>query len=338
MGSAKGNGIATPTGFDGERYRHVIGHFATGVTVITSNHDGIDHGATASAVSSVSLDPPSLLVCLNRAAVTETAVRESGTFVVNILREDQGELAMRFAGRHGEKFERLEVGRSGEGDPVLLDALARVECRVRDAVTGGTHTVFFGEVQRAEASEGDPLAYFRGRFGRLSPELDLSELCEETFAARSAIELGVVELTVGKVGAGAVARLRALMETTRGLIADGHFNDVPGWAEANAAFHEAHVALAGSEPLTESYRRLSVAGLILRTYTDATDADPELAGDHRRLVEAYEHEDVEAARQAVREHADRAARSQRAAIAAGEECPASPGIANSTASNSRERG
>ena len=102
MGSAKGKGIAKPTGFDGERYRHVIGHFATGVTVITSNHDGIDHGATASAVSSVSLDPPSLLVCLNRAAVTETAVRESGTFVVNILREDQGELAMRFAGRHGE--------------------------------------------------------------------------------------------------------------------------------------------------------------------------------------------------------------------------------------------
>ena len=82
------------------------------------------------------------------------------------------------------------------------------------------------------------------------------------------------------------------METTQGLIADGHFTDVAGWAEANAAFHDAHVALAGSEPLTETYRRLGVAGLILRTYTAATDADPELAGDHRRLVEAYEHRDV----------------------------------------------
>jgi DNA-binding GntR family transcriptional regulator len=111
------------------------------------------------------------------------------------------------------------------------------------------------------------------------------------------------------------------METTQGLIADGRFVDVPGWAEANAAFHDAHVGLAGSEPLTESYRRLGVAGLILRTYTDATDADPELACDHRRLVEAYEHSDVEAARRAVREHADRAARSQRAAIAAGGEAP-----------------
>jgi flavin reductase (DIM6/NTAB) family NADH-FMN oxidoreductase RutF len=321
MGSASGSGTMARATFDGERYRHVIGHFATGVTVITSRHDDADHGATASAVSSVSLDPPSLLVCLNRAAVTETAVRESGTFVVNILREDQGELAMRFAGRHGEKFAGLDVGRSAEGDPVLSDALARVECRVRDAVTGGTHTVFFGEVQRAEASHGDPLAYFRGRFGRLSPELDLTELCEETFAARSAIELGVVDLTVGKADATAVARLRALMETTQGLIVDGHFTDVPGWADANAAFHDAHVALAGSEPLTETYRRLGVAGLILRTYTDATDADPELAGDHRRLVEAYENNDVEAARSAVREHADRAARSQRAAIAAGKKAP-----------------
>jgi 4-nitrophenol 2-monooxygenase / 4-nitrocatechol 4-monooxygenase, reductase component len=318
MGSAKGNGTVTPV-FDGERYRHVIGHFATGVTVITSRHDDTDHGATASAVSSVSLDPPSLLVCLNRATATETAVRESGTFVVNILREDQGELAMRFAGRHGEKFAGLDVGRGDHGDPVLSDALARVECRVRDAVTGGTHTVFFGEVLRAEASEGDPLAYFRGRFGRLSPELDLTELCEETFAARSAIELGVVDQTVGRAGAEQVAELRSLMEATLPLIADGHFTDVVRWAQANAAFHEAHVGLAGSEPLTESYRRLGVAGLILRTYTGATDADPELAGDHRRLVEAYEHEDVEGARQAVREHAARAARSQRAAIAAREE-------------------
>jgi DNA-binding GntR family transcriptional regulator len=128
-----------------------------------------------------------------------------------------------------------------------------------------------------------------------------------------------VDQTVGRVGAEQVAELRSLMEATLPLIADGHFTDVVRWAQANAAFHEAHVGLAGSEPLTESYRRLGVAGLILRTYTGATDADPELAGDHRRLVEAYEHEDVEGARQAVREHAARAARSQRAAIAAREE-------------------
>jgi 4-nitrophenol 2-monooxygenase / 4-nitrocatechol 4-monooxygenase, reductase component len=320
MGSAKGMGTATrPDACDAERYRHVIGHFATGVTVITSEHDGTDHGATASAVSSVSLEPPSLLVCLNRAAATEHAVRESGTFVVNILREDQGELAMRFAGRHADKFAGIELERSAAGDPVLPGTLARVECRVRETVAGGTHSVFFGEVIRAEAADGEPLAYFRGRFGRLSPELDLTELCEEAFDARCTIELGVVDRTVGRVPADALARLRERMEDTEGLIQDGRFTDVARWAEANAAFHEAHVALAGSGPLAESYRRLGVAGLILRTYTDATDADPELVGDHRRLVEAYERDDVEAARRAVREHAARAARSQRAAIAAAKE-------------------
>jgi flavin reductase (DIM6/NTAB) family NADH-FMN oxidoreductase RutF len=316
MGSAKGIGTAA---CDGERYRHVIGHFATGVTVITSVHDEIDHGATASAVSSVSLQPPSLLVCLNRATATETAVRESGTFVVNILREDQGELALRFAGRHGDKFAGVDFERSPSGNAMLAGALAHLECRVRDAVTGGTHTVFFGEVLRAEAREGDPLAYFRGRFGRLDPELDLRELCEETFAARSAIELGVVDRTVGSVGREAIARLRARMEATQGLIERERFTDVARWAQANAAFHEEHVALAGSEPLSQAYRRLSVAGLILRTYTDSTVADAELPGDHRRLVEAYERGEVEAARRAVREHADRAAANQRAAIAAGEE-------------------
>jgi flavin reductase (DIM6/NTAB) family NADH-FMN oxidoreductase RutF len=319
MGSAKGNAVAAPVRFDAERYRHVIGHFATGVTIITSHHDGTDHGATASAVSSVSLDPPSLLVCLNRAAATEGAVRESGTFVVNILREDQGDLAMRFAGRHGDKFAGLHVERTDDGDPVLDGVLAHVQCRVQDAFTGGTHTVFVGEVQRAEAGEGDPLAYFRGRFGRLSPELDLRELCEETFAARRAMELGVVDATVGRVDADALRELRARMEATQGLIADGRFTDVARWAQANAAFHEAHIALLGSTPLSESYRRLGVAGLILRTYSGGAHADPGLAEDHRRLVEAYEREDVEGARRAVREHADRAARSQRAAIAAAEE-------------------
>jgi benzoate/toluate 1,2-dioxygenase reductase component len=101
------------------------------------------------------------------------------------------------------------------------------------------------------------------------------------------------------------------------VIADGHFTDVTRWADANAAFHEAHVALAGSPPLSEAYRRLTVAGLISQTYSPSTAADPELAGDHRRLVEAYERGDIEAARRVVREHATRAATNQRAAIAAG---------------------
>lgn len=310
------------SGCDGTRYREVIGHFATGVTVITSRHRDRDYGATASAVSSLSVDPPSLLVCLNRSAATEPAVRESASFVVNILRADQGHLARRFAQRLPDKFAGVALERTAAGNPALAGTLARLECRVRDVVAGGTHTVFVGEVVSAESFGGDPLAYFRGEFGRLElGEPDLRELCEEVFQARSTIELGVVERTVGRVSAEALAALRDRMEATQGLIADGHFTDVAQWAQANAAFHEQHVSLVGSEPLTGAYRRLSVAGLIVRTYTRSTAADPELAADHRRLVEAYEREDPAAARRAVLEHADRTTRNQRAAIAAGEEHP-----------------
>jgi flavin reductase (DIM6/NTAB) family NADH-FMN oxidoreductase RutF len=305
---------------DSERYRHVIGHFATGVTVITSHHAGTDFGATASAVTSLSLEPPSLLVCLNRSTSTESAIRESKSFVVNILRADQGELARRFATKQADKFAGLSLKRTGRGDPALPGTLARIDCLVRDIVAGGTHSVVVGEVAFAEAASGDPLAYYRGQFGRLeAPEPDLGELCEEVFTARSAIELGVLQHTVGRVADEHLTTLRALMQATQGLIEDGHFTDVAEWARANAAFHEWHVGLARSAPLSEAYRRLDLAGLILRTYTRTTDADPELADDHRRLVEAYEHHDIDAARRAVLEHAERTTKSQRAAIQAKEE-------------------
>lgn len=310
-------GTAVAAACDSERYRHVIGHFATGVTVITSHHGGTDFGATASAVTSLSLEPPSLLVCLNRATSTETAVRKSGSFVVNILRADQGDVARRFAQKHPDKFAGIEVDHSDTGAPALQGTLARIDCRVREVVAGGTHSVFVGEVAFAEAAPGDPLAYYRGQFGRLeAPEPDLVELCEEVFTARSSIELGVVEHTVGRIADEDLNQLRACMQATQNLIQDGHFTDVAQWAQANAAFHECHVGLARSAPLSDAYRRLDLAGLILRTYTRTTAADPELAADHRRLVEAYEDNDVAAARRAVLEHAQRTTKSQRAAIRA----------------------
>ena len=156
-------------------FREVIGHFASGVTVITANHDGADYGMTASAVTSLSLEPPMLLVCVNRETVTETAIAGSGAFGVNILHEHQGDVAERFAGRHSpSKFERLAIARGGLGSPLLEDTLARIECSVAEQVTGGTHTVFLGEVQHAEALRGAPLAYFRGSFGRIEQADDLA--------------------------------------------------------------------------------------------------------------------------------------------------------------------
>jgi len=151
---------------DGTVFRQVIGHFMSGVVVITTSHQGEDYGMTVSAISSLSLEPPMLLVCLNVGSGTQAAVHQAAKFGVNILSEQQGHLAEHFARPGPDKFAGLAVRSGLTGVPLLSDALAVLECRVAEVVTGGTHRVFLGEVVHAEASEGSPLAYFRGKFGR----------------------------------------------------------------------------------------------------------------------------------------------------------------------------
>jgi flavin reductase (DIM6/NTAB) family NADH-FMN oxidoreductase RutF/DNA-binding GntR family transcriptional regulator len=157
---------------DKETFRHVIGHFASGVTVLTTRNGGEDHGATASAVTSLSLEPPMLLVCLNTRSNTQQAIHASGAFGVNILDEDQGVVAERFASPRGGKFDGLAVERGECGVPLLADSLAYCECRVAEDVLAGTHRVFLANVTRAVAREGSPLTYFRGKFGRFEVEQD----------------------------------------------------------------------------------------------------------------------------------------------------------------------
>src|SRR5258708_1358379 len=89
---------------DRERFRSVMGHFASGVTIISTRHEGIDYGLTASAVSSLSLDPPMLLICVNRTSNTQKAIAQSQVFAVNILREHQSEVARHFASSRPQKF------------------------------------------------------------------------------------------------------------------------------------------------------------------------------------------------------------------------------------------
>jgi flavin reductase (DIM6/NTAB) family NADH-FMN oxidoreductase RutF/DNA-binding GntR family transcriptional regulator len=158
---------AAGAAFDGAVFRRVIGHFMSGVVVITATHDDVRHGMTVSSVCSLSLEPPMLLVCLSSASTTQEAVRRSGRFAVNILSEHQGELADRFA-RSGpaDKFAGLTTTPGRTGAPLLPGVLATVECRVAETVGGGTHRVFLAEAVHAEATAGSPLAYFRGRFGR----------------------------------------------------------------------------------------------------------------------------------------------------------------------------
>jgi flavin reductase (DIM6/NTAB) family NADH-FMN oxidoreductase RutF len=158
--------MSTTDRLTSEAFRDIIGRFASGVTVITVQHEDSRFGTTASAVSSLSLEPAMLLVCLNRTSSTRQAIAAAGHFAVNILAEGQAAEAMRFAGK-GDRFAGVDVLEGTTGEPLLADALAHLECRVVEEVTGGTHSVFLAEVEHAAGRQGAPLAYFRGRFGRL---------------------------------------------------------------------------------------------------------------------------------------------------------------------------
>jgi len=156
---------------DRSELRRVMGHFATGVTVITTRDvDGKPYGLTANAVCSVSLEPPLLLVCVDKRAESHPAFRRSGAFAVNILGLGHEELSRRFAVSGGDKFEDVDHRAGASGAPLLNGALGFVECRVVATHDAGDHTIFIGEVEGLDADGGDPLLYFRGKYRRLSED------------------------------------------------------------------------------------------------------------------------------------------------------------------------
>lgn len=160
--------IETVVGADD--FRRVCGHFATGVTIIsTCDADGRPTGLTASAFTSVSLDPPLVLVCVSHKSQSFPALRDGGKFAVNVLRDSGEEVSRRFATTRLDKFDGVPYTLSPLGLPLLDDALAHVECVTVSAYPEGDHTIFVGRVERARAGSGDPLLYFRGQYQRLAP-------------------------------------------------------------------------------------------------------------------------------------------------------------------------
>jgi flavin reductase (DIM6/NTAB) family NADH-FMN oxidoreductase RutF len=156
-----------PVGKD--EFRTALGHFASGVTVVTTaGQDGNVHGITVSAFSSLSLDPPLVLICIEKRASIYDHLREGGFFAVNILAEDQELISRRFATRDTDRFDGIGYTTGATGCPILTGTLAFLECRVVNAYPGGDHTIFIGEVEAMGATEGKPLAYFRGGYSKLS--------------------------------------------------------------------------------------------------------------------------------------------------------------------------
>jgi flavin reductase (DIM6/NTAB) family NADH-FMN oxidoreductase RutF len=157
---------------DARGYRETIGHFATGVAIVTAHGSEGPAGMTANALCSLSLEPMLLLVCFDRAARTLPPVRESGRFAVNVLRHEQHALSGVFASKRAEaeKFNGVPW-HLREGAPVLDGALAWLTCELREVLPGGDHTVCIGAVGDGDFDPtGRPLVWYRGSYGTLGHE------------------------------------------------------------------------------------------------------------------------------------------------------------------------
>jgi 3-hydroxy-9,10-secoandrosta-1,3,5(10)-triene-9,17-dione monooxygenase reductase component len=155
--------------FDGKELRRVMGQFATGVTIITTRDaDGSHYGLTANAVTSISLDPPLVLISIDRKTETFPHFFTSKVFVINVLSDAQEELSTRFAKSGGDKFAGVAYRVNDAGVAVLDGVVAHVECRIVQTHEAGDHVIHLGEVDAAALYDPRPLLFFQGRYGRLA--------------------------------------------------------------------------------------------------------------------------------------------------------------------------
>jgi flavin reductase (DIM6/NTAB) family NADH-FMN oxidoreductase RutF len=153
---------------DARRFRDTLGRFATGVTVITASSGGREHGMTANAFLSLSLDPPLVGVAVGRQTRMHAFLAASGRFGVSVLRQDQEAVARYFVGRPDEAF-RVPV-RMHRELPLISGAIAWLTAAVVDAREAGDHSLFIGQVDWLDHAEGEPLLFFEGRLFGLEPE------------------------------------------------------------------------------------------------------------------------------------------------------------------------
>lgn len=158
-----------------ETYRHTLGMFATGVTVVAAAFDDVLHGMTANAFTSVSLDPPLVLVCVDRRAGCHDFLCQAKVFAVTVLAADQERESTWFASKrrpHGrDQFDEVSWWPAPvTGSPVLSGGIAWMDCRLTEVHEGGDHSIFLGEVvELGRQREADPLIFFEGRYRSIAP-------------------------------------------------------------------------------------------------------------------------------------------------------------------------
>ncbi|NDJ33623.1 MAG: flavin reductase family protein [Chloroflexi bacterium] len=159
---------------DSETFKAAMARFTAGVTVVTTLHENeIPIGVTATAFSSVSLEPPLVLICIGKGLFTLDCIEACGVFAVNFLKRDQLEWGQLFAGmipnRDDDRFAEIAVETAETGAPVLPGVLGWVDCQLYNKIDAGDHVVFIGEVLAAHVSDGMPLAYFDRQWVTVTP-------------------------------------------------------------------------------------------------------------------------------------------------------------------------
>lgn len=152
-----------------EHYRATLGHFCTGITIVTAMADAEPVGFTCQSFAALSLDPPLVLICPGKASMSWPKIEETGHFCVNVLGEDQEELCRGFAKSGADKFAGIGWTAGGAtGAPILTGALAWVECALDSVQAGGDHVIAIGRVLEMGVHEGAPLLFYRGGYGRFA--------------------------------------------------------------------------------------------------------------------------------------------------------------------------
>ena len=154
-----------------DRFRNTLKRWASGVSIVTTRREGGIRGITVSSFCSLSLEPPLILICIDRKARSHDAIDREGCFAVNILRSNQRELSEMAAGRSGAEGADLpDVSYRSEvtGAPVLDDCLAWLDCRLEAGHDGGDHTIYVGRVEASGTAGGEPLLYFTGGYRALA--------------------------------------------------------------------------------------------------------------------------------------------------------------------------
>ena len=148
-------------------FKRAMSQFASGVTVVTTEHEGQLYGMTVASFASLSLDPPLVLICVGRRMQTHDAIAGAKRFGVSILGQDQQQLSNHFASKLDDKFTGIDYRRGRSGVPLLNGAICTLECELHEQLPGGDHTIFVGRVEDASTDERAPLVYFRSGYREL---------------------------------------------------------------------------------------------------------------------------------------------------------------------------